>query len=228
MQTKPLLRKSNSLPHEADGKALPGLCLMARELTPRALGQHLCKLFLHVCSSPDTSHHSTWRHSGHRAVGMHKKPQNKAESPASRCTPLRCRKLEAGGTKAARMLWQSCFCQHPPTPATHYSSTTGNRRSRPGGKAKNHSRRRADTETGEPRALRLPRSRVMQPESLLDSEFLMLTENSKLSFTPDLQILRRRRKRDKKKPGHLLKGLAVEKRAAHGDSPGRALVQLSG
>lgn len=31
---------------------------MARELTLRALGQHLCELPLHVCSSPDTYDHS--------------------------------------------------------------------------------------------------------------------------------------------------------------------------
>lgn len=145
------MRKNNPVPHEADGKPLPGLCSMARELTLRALEQHPSKLFLHACSPPGIYHHSPWRHSGHRAGGRHKKPQNKTESSASCCTPLRCRNLEAGGTKAARMLWQSCCHQHPPTAATHCPSTTRNRRSRPGDKAKNHSRRRADMGTGEPR-----------------------------------------------------------------------------
>lgn len=98
-----------------------------------------------------------------------------------------------------------------------------------GGEAKNCSRRRADAETGEPRTLHLPRScGTMAREPLFDLRFLILTKNSKLIFTPDLQILRRRRNRNKKKPGHLLKVPAAEKRAAHGDSPGRALVRLSG
>lgn len=91
-------------------------------LTLRALGSIYVSF---SCSPPDIYHHSAWRHSGQRAAGRHEKPQNKAESPASHCTPLRCRNLGAGGTKAARMLWQSCCHQHPPTPATHYSSTTG-------------------------------------------------------------------------------------------------------
>lgn len=80
------------------------------------------------------------------------------------------------------------------------------------------------------RALHLPRCHgTAAREPLFDLPFLMLTENSKLIFTPDLQILRRRRrKRNKKKPGHLLKVPAAEERAAHSDSPGRALVRLSG
>lgn len=69
-----------------------------------------------------------------------------------------------------------------------------------GGKAKNHSRRRADAETGEPRVLHLPHSHgTTAREPLFDLQFLMLTENSKLIFTHDLQILRRR-KRSKKNP----------------------------
>lgn len=66
--------------------------------------------------------------------------------------------------------------------------------------------------------------RTMAREPLFDLRFLKLTENSKLIFSPDLQILRRRRKRNKKKRGHLLKVPAAEERAVHGDSPGRALV----
>lgn len=97
-----------------------------------------------------------------------------------------------------------------------------------GGKAKNHSRRKTDAETGEPRALHLPHSnRTTARELLLHLWVLILTENSKLIFTSDLQILRRR-KRNKKQTGHLLEVSAAEERAPSSDSPGRALIQLSG
>lgn len=117
----------------------------------------------------------------------------------------------------------------PPTSSyTSHPLLQHHRRSRPGGKAKNHSRRRADTEAGEPRALCLPHSPVTAARKPFGLTVPYADRKFKLSFTPDLQILRRRRKRDKKKPGHLLEGLAAEKKAAHGDSPGRALVRLSG
>lgn len=49
------MRKNNPVPHEADGKPLPGLCSMARELTLRALEQHLSKLsYMHALPQAST------------------------------------------------------------------------------------------------------------------------------------------------------------------------------
>jgi len=129
--------------------------------------------------------------------GRHKKPQSRAELAVSHCTPPRCRNLGwrhasqpgcCGGAAATNVLL------HQPPAAPAPPATGGPDL---GGKAKNCHRRRADAETGEPRALHLPRShRTAARETLFDLWFLMLTENSKLIFTPDLQILRRRKKRN--------------------------------
>lgn len=173
-------------------KSLAGVCLTARELTPRALRKQLHRPSLHVCFSGH--HHSPWMHDTQLPA------QQLTRSPkAGHCTP-RHAGTGAGGTAESR---DAAVELLPPTSsyAIHRrASTTGNRRPDLGGEAKNCSRRRVDAETGEPRALHLPRScGTTAREPLFDLWFLMLTENSKLIFTPDLQILKRRKIRKKKR-----------------------------
>lgn len=136
-QTRVLLKGNSPMPRGADGKALPGLCCpTARELTPTALGKHLHRPSLHVCSPLDTCECSPWRHDTQLPAQQVTAQVEGARSPkaaqlaASQCSERQEPGLEA--RKTARMLWWSCCRQCPPTPATRCSSSTGNRRSRPG------------------------------------------------------------------------------------------------